>query len=144
MDLIALAARLHALMPGEIVDTVVDREPGWTPEPARCHDNAAFWVASRAGYRRIPGWVPAPYLTFDNRLRFLSHSVVEAPDGALVDVTLGARDLHRFIRHPGAEDEFYAAVRDNGLPSIDHVLGPDPEFDFGSAALEPFPNTGQF
>ena len=106
--------------PEEDVD-FISPVPGWSPCRGRCHDNADHWVRDRPGWKAVRGWLRADYLTLPNRARFLSHSVVEDPAGKLFEVTYGASDgSHRFIRHPGMEDEFLAAVRDNGMPYVEH------------------------
>ena len=141
MDTVALAAFLFAQLPGEVAEPIGDKVLGWSPARGKCHENAASWVLLHPADRMLPGWVHTPGVTFENRVRFASHTVVETGDGRLLDVTLGASDAgYRFIRHPGAHDEFYAAVSNNGLPTIDHLLGPDPEFDYGAPPANPWEN----
>jgi len=146
MDIEALAAFLYTQLPGEIAEPIGDKIDGWSPEPAKCHDNAAAWVALNSTHRMVPGWMPTPGVTTPNRLRFASHTVIETETGQLLDVTLGARDAgYGFIRHPWAEDEFFAAVRDNGMPTIDHVMGPDPEIDHSAPMTDAWSNfSGHF
>lgn len=145
IDLQTLAAQLYSLLPGETAELIGDKIADWHPTPAACHENAARWVELHPDHRRVPGWAFAPYLTLPNRKRFISHSVVETPDGRLLDVTLSEKDGHHpFVRHPGPPEQFYAAVQNNGLPMIDHVLGPDPELGCRSAAVEPFSDFTQF
>jgi hypothetical protein len=43
---------------------------------------------------------------------FIAHSVVEAPDGRLIDLILGQASQHYpFLRHDGPEGQFEAIVR---------------------------------
>ncbi|MDI1327531.1 MAG: hypothetical protein PSV23_12130 [Brevundimonas sp.] len=148
MDLKHLAATLHASMPGEKITLVEDDDDhdhhdderdDAGRKPNRCHANAVRWIDSHPDYRIVPGWIPVPYETLPNRLRFHSHSMVEDASGQLRDVTLTADQAssHRFIRHPGPTDAFYAAVANQGLPSIEHVLAPDPAWP-----IQGDPNTG--
>lgn len=121
-----LAAWLYENRAGEVAKPMGDQVPGWSPLPGKCHDNVARWLEMNAGDKPVRGWLAMPYLTPSNRLRFCSHSVVERPSGELMDVTLTAKDgEHRFIRHPGPEAAFLAAVANNGLPTLEHVISPD-------------------
>ena len=44
-------------------------------------------------------------------MQFVAHSVVESPDGTLVDITPSfASQRYPFIRHPGSEKDFIDLV----------------------------------
>ena len=119
----ALAAFLYRSLPGEHAAPVGDRVPGWQPEPGRCHANVDRWLALNPEDRAVRGWLHVPYLALPGLTRFYSHSVIQTPDGRLLDVSLTARDPHHaFVRHPGPEDEFLTAVIQNGMVMIDHPL----------------------
>ena len=131
MDRQALAIWLYENLPGERVDPIGDLIPGWTPEPGKCHENVARWLAERPGYTAVRGWLDVSFLAMPNRRRFASHSVVADPDGKLLDVTLRTSDgRYGFIRHPWDEAGFLAAVANNGLPTIDYLVSPDVEITY--------------
>lgn len=55
-------------------------------------------------------------------VRFAAHSVIEAADGALWDITERyTSQRHPFIRHPGTDDDFNY-LRSNGIMHVDHYL----------------------
>lgn len=126
-----LAAWLYDRREGELAKPIGDLVEGWTAERGKCHDNVERWLDFHPYDCAVRGWLVITYLTAPNRIRFVSHSVIESAGGELADVTLSETDgRHAFIRHPGPEKAFLDAVRDQGLPSIDHVLWPDEPLRF--------------
>lgn len=126
MDRDQLAATLAAALPGIKLANLGDQTPGWRPEPGRCHENARRWVEANPGFTVVHGWLNARGETFENRLRFHSHSVVRGPNGDHLDVTLRQCDpTYAFISHPLGDDHFRQQVIEK-LPTIDHLTGPDP------------------
>lgn len=82
------AANLYARR-GEGV--VVERQriviDGWHPVVNQCHDNAMRLVEKDPNYSAVHGWL---YFDLGGRadfVRFAAHSVVERPDGLLIDIT---------------------------------------------------------
>nr|WP_314121567.1 hypothetical protein [uncultured Brevundimonas sp.] len=127
MDREALATRLASARPGMRLPHIGDRTPGWSPDRGRCHENAARWVEADPTFQVVHGCLNATGETFENRVRFHSHSVVRAPTGELVDVTLNRDDpSYAFIPHPFDDTHFREQVIGK-IPTIDHILGPDPE-----------------
>jgi hypothetical protein len=126
MDTQRLAAWLYENLPGQYVEPLGDKIPGWSPEAGKCHENVARWLKDHPDHTAVRGWLDVSFLAPTNRRRFGSHSVVADPEGNLLDISLSAA-LGRFgfIRHPGDEIEFIAEVIAKRLPTIDHKLGPD-------------------
>jgi hypothetical protein len=54
---------------------------GFQGEPFKCHENGERWAATHPGSQVVRGWL----ITAQNI--FVKHSVVETPDGTLLDVT---------------------------------------------------------
>jgi DNA-directed RNA polymerase subunit RPC12/RpoP len=79
----------------------------WVPIPNRCHQNAAAWVERFSSWEVVRGWLLIAEhdvlgTTFD------AHSVVRDAGGVLWDVTQKVE--HRFLVHPGENDEFVKQV----------------------------------
>lgn len=126
MDTQRLAAWLYDNLPGQYVEPVGDKIPGWSPAAGGCHENVTRWLSNHPGYTAVRGWLNVSFLAPQNRRRFGSHSLVADPRGRLLDITLSAADgRYGFIRHPGSEAEFVTEVIAKRLTTIDHQLGPD-------------------
>jgi hypothetical protein len=125
-----LAARLFERLnsePAVCVRQVGDKLDNWIPEPGRCHDNVARWIKIKPG-KPVGGWLYVPYLAPEGTACFLSHSIVKAENGELIDITLLSTEwpqLHRFLRHEGPYEAFQKLVRNNGVPRLDHVIRPN-------------------
>lgn len=87
----------------------------WLPSPHLCYDNVDIWVRRSPEYKAIRGWavfdlrVAAPIFSIPPHIKFVGHSVVEMPDGTLIDIT--PSDVSRrplFLRHDDAYEEFEA------------------------------------
>jgi hypothetical protein len=78
------------------------------PSEHECHNNVERWVSEHPDHKAVRGW-----LVFDLLGRFTAHSVVEAPDGRLFDLTPAplASQRYPFLRHHGPDIEFEAIVR---------------------------------
>jgi hypothetical protein len=71
-----------------------------------CHNNVDRWVSENPDHKAVRGW-----LFFNMLLRFTAHSVVEAPDGRMFDLTPSrASQRYPFLRHHGPNNEFEAIV----------------------------------
>jgi hypothetical protein len=82
----------------------------WKPSPQICYDNVDIWVRRSPEYKAIRGW--AIFDLTDNpfcplHIQFVGHSVVEMPDGSLIDITpSGVSKQPLFLRHDGTFEEF--------------------------------------
>src|SRR5271163_4814617 len=81
---------------------------GWSPLPNACHNNVSRIVATDQNWRPIRGWLYFDFGGYMPYVKFLSHSVIEMPEGVLVDITPQQRlqDDHPFIRDLKSEDEY--------------------------------------
>ncbi|WP_395943316.1 hypothetical protein [Brevundimonas sp.] len=126
MDRDELAATLAAALAGKRLSNIGDQTPGWRPEPGHCHENARRWVEANPTYVVVHGRLNARGETFENRLRFHSHSIVRSADGELLDITLSkGAPQYTFIPHPFDDDPFRREIIGR-IPTVDHLLGPDP------------------
>ena len=106
LDLREYAERLYERRHEAVVIPFVEGEADdWRPQPKQCHDNVTRVVLENDGYTAIRGW-----LFIDCRpsgsphVRFLAHSVIETPDGRVLDITpTPVPQKHPFIRHNGTE-----------------------------------------
>ena len=108
----ALYARRNeaAVVPPATVDV-----KDWEPAPKECHQNVTDFCESFPDHKPISGWLlldpgdGAAYVTF------LAHSVVEAADGRLHDITPNPTGrVYPFIRALENRAEFAAFVERNG------------------------------
>jgi hypothetical protein len=81
----------------------------WQPEVGHCHENVAAWVERHPDYIAVHGWVV--WHAVYNGVRMTHHSVVQAPNGSLSDITPlvdeTLREGMRFVRHVGDEQTFW-------------------------------------
>lgn len=79
----------------------------WTPQANMCHHNVSWFCENSPGYTPIRGW-----LYFDLSglavAKFLSHSVVCAPDGELFDITPWEATQHYPFLHGNLDEDDYA------------------------------------
>jgi hypothetical protein len=99
----------------------------WKPVPRFCHANVDTWVWRCPEYQAVRGWVifdfrNGPPVT-RSHFQFVSHSVIAAPDGRLLDITPAQiSQPYPFIRHPGTNDDFDRLVRQPDIMFINHYL----------------------
>jgi hypothetical protein len=98
----------------------------WKPFPRFSHDNVNVWIRRCPEYKAVRGWAVFDFSsnpTFRVKfVRFAAHSVIEAADGALWDITERyTSQPHPFIRHPGTNEDFNY-LRANGIMHVDHYL----------------------
>jgi hypothetical protein len=110
------AKSLYARRP-EAVVVPYEAKPMASGLPAEqdCHINAGRWVLEHPDHKVVRGWMVFDYNQISEGLhpvcRFTAHSVVETPDGRLIDLTPSrASQRYPFLRHPGSEDEFNTIV----------------------------------
>jgi hypothetical protein len=94
--------------------------------PRFSHDHVNIWIRRSPDYKAVRGWVIFDFssnATFRaSFVRFAAHSVIEAPDGALWDITRRyTSQPHPFIRHPGTDEDF-DQLRADGVLHVDHYL----------------------
>jgi hypothetical protein len=81
----------------------------WQPEVGHCHQNVAAWVERHPDHIEVHGWV-VWHATY-NGVRMTHHSVVQTPDGLLIDITPLLDESYRagmrFVRHVGDEQTFW-------------------------------------
>jgi hypothetical protein len=94
-----------------------DGSPAWYPQQHSCHSNAATvadWYKAD-GLKRVFGYlVFSPEMTGEVHWIVAAHSLVEARNGELFEVTDPKTDEVPFIRHRGSDDQerrFREAVR---------------------------------
>jgi hypothetical protein len=79
----------------------------WRPREHECHDNVAFWVEPNPGYRHVGGFLYFDWHGLLPTVRFNAHSLVEAPDGKLYEITPSrASARYPFLRHTGSLEDF--------------------------------------
>jgi hypothetical protein len=59
---------------------------GWSPEPAKCHENVDYWISHNPTLRPVRGWMLSQEVV-SGRCLYEAHSVIEE-DGVLYDITL--------------------------------------------------------
>ena len=96
--------------------TIVPYEPhqattGWTSSENNCHINVDRFVRENGNHKAVRGWLVfdytlGPFMGWPAFWRFTAHSVIEADDGRLFDITPSrASQRYPFIRHDGPEGE---------------------------------------
>lgn len=100
----------------------------WRPEPNDCHNNVDRYVAFDPSYKAVRGWL---YFAFEDVLPYVTfthHSVVEAPDGVLLDITpapAGASgDRYPFLPDPNGHDVWKSLIERHGQFQHLHHLKP--------------------
>lgn len=86
----------------------------WHPKVAHCHKNVDYWVKKKPNYIAVRGWVTCAQFS-DGSTCLTAHSVVQGPDGKLLDITplegertrKSIRKGMRFITHIGDERTFF-------------------------------------
>lgn len=90
----------------------------WMPQPNMCHYNVSYFCEHNAGHTPVRGWLyfELPGLTV---AKFLSHSVVRAPDGVLYDITPWEATQHYpFLASNLTEDEYADLVEEQGVGAL--------------------------
>jgi hypothetical protein len=117
VDLNALHRALYKLRQEAVTIPFEERKIASGPATEHeCHDNCHRWVEENLGYKVVPGWLVFDYSEISQGLvpfcRFTAHSVIEGPDGTLVDITPSqASQRYPFLRHEGPAEEFEAIVQ---------------------------------
>lgn len=90
----------------------------WSPQENMCHHNVTKFCDSNPDYIPVRGW-----LYFDlpglNVAKFLSHSVVRAPNGTLYDITpSNATARYPFLAANLTADEYAELVEVQGVSEL--------------------------
>jgi hypothetical protein len=119
IDLKALLPSLYARRQEAVV---VPYEPqtmtSGPPTEHECHNNVDRWVLEQPNHKSVRGWLVFEWnetarliLPMLPLCRFTAHSVVEASDGRLFNLTPSkASRRYPFLRHHGPDGEFEAIV----------------------------------
>lgn len=96
---------------------------GWRPAHHQCHNNADYWAIKNPGDKAVRGWLVFDYYTSSKGLipvvQFTAHSIVEAADGTLFDLTPShASQLYPFLRHEGSNEEFVELVETDQITNV--------------------------
>jgi len=118
-----LAARLYKRRgEGVLVKRKTINIGGWQPVRGQCHYNVKTIVERDRRYKAVRGWVYADYSEL-GRATFFSHSIIETPEGELIDITPNPSPWHYpFIRHDGTEDDFADIVEGQSIVRLDHAI----------------------
>lgn len=90
----------------------------WKPKENMCHHNVSYFCEMNPEYRPVRGWL---YFNLPGLpvAKFLSHSVVRAPDGTLYDITpWNASQGYPFIASCLSEDEYAQLVDGQGVNEL--------------------------
>jgi hypothetical protein len=116
IDLAELARSLYARR-HEAVTAPFEVRPmvGDPLQAHKCHNNVDRWVAQNPGHKAVRGRMVFDWNSTSQRwwpvCQFSAHSLVEDPDGRLVDITPSkASQRYPFIPHDGPDEQFQAIV----------------------------------
>jgi hypothetical protein len=90
----------------------------WAPQEKMCHHNVSHFCELKPEYKPVRGWLyfELPGLSIS---KFVSHSVVRAPDGAMYDITpWNASEHYPFIASNLSEDEYAQLVEEQGVSEL--------------------------
>jgi len=121
VDLRVLAQSLYARRDEAVVVPYEEKTmTDGPPSENECHINADRWVQEHRDHKTVRGWLVFDRLLGSRLCRFNAHSVVEAPDGRLFDLTPSrASRRYPFLRHEGP-GEFEEILGRIGLVHLDY------------------------
>jgi hypothetical protein len=128
-ELVSFAAALYArrhegrVVPGGkawLDDPVTGRR--WLPLENDCHANVNTFVHHHPEYRAVRGWLYFDLMNMMPWVMFNPHSVIEMPNGKLVDITPAPKASQRypFIRDLRDEADFHTMVESHELVTLYH------------------------
>ena len=89
----------------------------WVPVAHDCHVNVGEFCSRCSGYTHIRGWL---YFDFGGYALLNAHSVVQDPDGKLIDITPTlAESINPFIVDLNSPNEYDRLIR-NGAVRLLH------------------------
>ncbi len=114
----ALFARLNqvALLQPAVVDI-----GDWHPQLNSCHANVTELCAHDRSYSPVRGWLYFDFGGYLDRVQFLAHSAIRAPNGNLYDITPSqATQQYPFLAAVEPEAE-YRALIESGVVRLWHL-----------------------
>lgn len=90
----------------------------WKPQEKMCHHNVTYFCEKNQEYQPVRGWLyfDLPGLSF---AKFVSHSVIQAPDGKLYDITpSSASQTHPFLASNLSEDDYAELIEGHGASEL--------------------------
>jgi hypothetical protein len=106
---------------GAVVPYVEVSAGDWKPVPRYCHANVRRWVELNEAHKAIRGWL---FFEFSLEMcpQFVAHSVVEQPDGSLMDITPAnvSSRIYPFIKHQGDPKEFDRLIEQSSLVALNY------------------------
>ncbi len=118
------ATRLYERINEAAILTCADVGVGdWTPIKNDCHGNATTFCEHQQDHTPARGWLYFDYGGVTDRVQFLAHSAIQAPDGTLYDITpSSASQQYPFIIAEESEEEYVRLVHGKGIDSIWHSI----------------------
>ncbi len=93
----------------------------WKPVENMCHHNVSIWCANNPSYTPVRGWLYFNLPGFPH-VKFVSHSVVRAPDKELYDITpSNASKDYPFVESNLSEEEYAELIEIQGVTEIVHA-----------------------
>lgn len=90
----------------------------WEPKPNMCHHNAMLFCDRKPDWSPVRGWLYFD-LTGLDIAKFVSHSVVQAPDGTYCDITpWGTTTDYPFLAGNLGEEEYADLVETQGFDQL--------------------------
>ena len=116
------AARLYARVNEASVLECCDVSIGdWHPTENECHGNVTTLCEHDPDYEPIRGWLYLDFGGVMDRVKFVAHSAVRAPDGVLYDITPSSvPHQYPFICAEESEDDYAQRVED-GTVFVWHI-----------------------
>lgn len=116
------AANLFARMHEAVNLRWADVEIGnWRPKANDCHANVTELCAHDPTYSPVRGWLYFDFGGYLDRVQFLAHSAVRAPDGMLYDITPSQASQQYPFLSANLPDQEYEALVTSGAIQLWHV-----------------------
>jgi len=116
------AASLFAHVHDAVILRWAEVEIGeWRPEASDCHANVTELCAHDPTYSPVRGWLYFDFGGYLDRVQFLAHSAVRAPDGTLYDVTPSRASQQYPFLSANLPDHEYVALITSGVTRLWHV-----------------------
>lgn len=119
----AYAARLFSRLGEAVMLRRMDINIGdWRPVENECHANVSQVYLHSNSYLLVRGWLYFDFGGALDRVQFLAHSAIRAPNGELWDITPSqASQDYPFIAAEEPEEQF-AVLVEGGVIRLWHVL----------------------
>jgi hypothetical protein len=91
----------------EVVTRYEMKGGNWQPQLKLCHENVDAYIKNTDGFKAARGWLYFDLQGF-NYVMFVQHSVLESPEGQLMEITPSdASQEYPFIRAYESDEEFF-------------------------------------